>query len=152
MNKKGVSEVVSAVLLISMVIVAVLTFSYFYTNFLFEKEDQIEGTVFEEIGLGCNPAYDCSEWSPCVVEWNFGNLIPEDLQLSGITKRNCVDSTGCVPEKTEEQACSNQEPITIEVFEEEGTTNVQIKDQEGNIISEMDKDEETGTLYVNLYL
>ncbi len=152
MSKKGVSQVVSAVLLISLVIATVTAFSYVYTNFLYEQQDSIEGTVFEEIGLGgCNPAYECSEWSQCKIDYKFEDLTKKDLQLNGVSKRNCLDSNECSPEKTEEQVCSAKELITINVVKENGKEYVEIKDKDGNIISKIDKDEKSGKLYIDLY-
>jgi hypothetical protein len=152
MNKKGVSEAVSAVLLISLVIILVLTFSYIYTRMLYEKRDEIEGTVFEEIGLGCNPAYECSEWSQCKIDYNLEDLIHEDIQLTGISKRKCADSKECAPDKTEEEACSSKELIDISAVKEKGKEYIEIRDKKGKLVSKIDKNDESGTLYVDIYV
>lgn len=151
MNEKGVSEVVSAVLLISLVLTIALVFSYIYLNLLYERQESIEGTFFEEIGLGCTPAYECSEWSKCKVDYNLDDLINEELSLDGEIKRDCVDSSGCAPEKTEEQVCSARELIDVKVVKEKGKEYVEVRDKDGNLISKISKDEESGTLYIDIY-
>jgi|GEM_PF-2882592 len=154
MNKKGVSEVIEVVLLITLVISSSLIFAYFYSNFIYEQQDRIEGTLFEELGLegGCKSKWvDCSEWSQCAINYNLNYLVGGDIELQGVEKRTCRDANNCAEDKIEEQKCSARELIAVEVVETDGKEYIEIRDKDGNLVSEIDKDEESGTLYINLY-
>ena len=152
MSKKGVSEIVSAVILISVVIAMSVAFSYVYTHFLYEQKDRIEGTVFEELGLeGCSPDYECTQWSECIIDYNINDLLEEEIGITGISKRTCTDTTNCAPQKTEEQACSAKQQITVNLLEEDGNQYLEIIDKNGNLISKINKNEESGTLYIELF-
>lgn len=155
MGKKGVSEVISIVLLITLVISASLIFAYFYSDFIYRQQDVIEGTVFEELGLegGCKPNWvDCTEWGECEVDYNLDYLVGKDIELQGFERRTCNDANKCAEDRIDEQKCSARELIAVEIVEEDGKEYIEIRDKAGNLVSKLDKDEKEGKLSINLYI
>jgi hypothetical protein len=155
MNKKGVSEVIAAVLLITLVVATSLIFAYFYSDFIYEQKDSIEGTVFEELGLEGRCAAnwaDCKDWSECEISYNLDDLIGGDIELQGVERRSCKDINECAQDKIEEQKCSARKLVALDVVEESGREYIEIRDKDGDLVSKVSKDEEAGTLYIDLYV
>jgi len=142
MNKKGVSQVVSVVLLITLVIAMAVTFGYIYTNFLYSQQDAIEGTVFEEIGLegagGCNPNYAPGEWSKCEVTYNLDDLVEEELTLEGTKSRVLEDLNKCAPNKLETEKCSTKELVSLKKVEKCSKKYLEIRDQDNKLVSRVE--------------
>ncbi len=136
MNKRGVNELVAAILLILLVISATVIFGYIYTNFLYSQEDAIEGTVFEEIGLksGCETNYLPGTWSDCEVTYNLHNLVEEDLDFQGSRNRVLKDLNKCSPDKIEIEKCSSKELVSLQIVGQY----LEIRDGYGDLVSKLE--------------
>lgn len=150
MNKKGVNELVAAVILIGIVISATIIFGYFYTNFLYNQQDAINGTVFEEIGLqgtgGCSPNYAPGEWSECKLTYNLHDLVEDDLIFDESRSRKLEDLNKCAPNKVEVEKCSTKELISLQIVGQY----LEIRDVSGNLVSKLELKD--GALNIELTL
>ncbi len=162
MNKKGVSQVVSAVLLIIIVIAAAAVFGYIYNNFIFSEAQTIEGTVFEEIGLkdnqakvskGCESKWVHGEWSQCKVSYNLEDLIKEE-ELVATRSRVVQDKNGCsnINVKVETEDCLLGKFVTVKKVEKCNLEYLEVRDEESNLVSRIELKEESETPEMNLEL
>jgi hypothetical protein len=81
-------------------------------------------------GDKCVPNVVCSEWSECVVDYNFIDLVGKEkvTQISGEKSRICVDKAGCGESFREEEGCSMSVDIYTKRFERCGEEYVGVYD------------------------
>lgn len=62
----------------------------------------------------CNASYSCSGWGFCQADYNLDRII-NNLSVSGIQNRYCVDDNSCLPNLIDSRICEfNREIITRE--------------------------------------
>jgi parallel beta-helix repeat protein len=69
----------------------------------------------EPIPCECTPVLECGDWKECRVDYNMDNLVAgQYVEIEGIQKRDCRDTSGCIDYPVEEeQVCIVNVPVEI---------------------------------------
>jgi len=135
--KKGLSEVVTIILLITLVFVAIAVlwniFMYYSENTKNTETGILRGLI-NETGGSCEPNWQCSQWSSCELAYSMDFLASESFLLSGKRSRLCEDAGKCTPSKIEEEICQTKKEIEVKKVMIEGQEYIEVYDKEENLL------------------
>lgn len=94
-----------------------------------ERPDSI---YYDEFGNRCSPNWVCGDWGICEAEYSIAQVLLGYTKSSGISKRSCYDSTGCVNFRQEKVSCDMNIPIEARKVEWCQQTYIEIVDKTTN--------------------
>ena len=74
--------------------------------------EELEEIIQQSLsGTGCSPEWDCEDWGICEADYDVEQVLLEDITLEGIQRRDCIDETNCLNDRTEKRSCNVAVPI-----------------------------------------
>lgn len=167
-DKKGVSQVVTVVLIISLVLSAVgVLWGTIHIMLKKSSDRQSIDSFRETIGLqeselekanleagdgGCVADWDCGKWLDCEVVYNLDGIIEGGVFLEGERERKCDDLNGCFALKFEKEKCITKAPVNVEKVVKCSREYLEVRDDEGTLISRIELSGETEVLNLQFFL
>jgi hypothetical protein len=162
MRKRGISAVVTIVLLIMLSLVAIATLWEVF-NFVTaptrskinsgmgeifgENQSKNTGVILEGT-VGCSPDWKCSEGGECQALYDYDNVVSEEILAKGEVKKICEDKNGCYSSKVESAECDLAKSVNV-VKVEEGY--VEVYDSKTNeLIAKLKQDDSEGFMKLDI--
>jgi len=107
----------------------------------------------KDLDSKCVPNIECGEWSDCNVDYDFVDLVGDNIaNLGGVMSRVCTDRRNCVPTQEEVKNCSLSVDVYTRTFDLCGESFVGIYDQlNNNLIARISENSEEN-YYLDIYL
>lgn len=105
-----------------------------------------------DFGNECVPDVKCGEWTNCEVNYNFVDLIGNEINnLKGVKSRICEDKSSCIDLKEEVRNCSVDVDIYIKKFTRCGTEFVGVYNRLNNNLIARVKEGTGKNPYIDIY-
>lgn len=165
MSKKALARIVSLTLLIFLTLLSIVILWNIVDSLIDKTTGKLEiealkktleaekvKSPVEESELGCISNWQCGGWSDCEVTYNLDDIIGEEILLKGKRQRGCEDLNGCSLNKIEEETCDTKVPVSVEKIIKCSKEYIEIRDEEGVLISRLELTEDSRELNIQLLL
>ncbi len=92
----------------------------------------------DETEPGCDPAWECKEWSECKIVYRLEEIVEGYIFLKGEKSRTCEDKNQCSHSKIERKKCDTKIPVTITKIKGLFKNYIEVRDKNGFLISRLE--------------